>query len=432
MKRMKLLFTLAIPVILCQNAQAQTSSRLVAQARWSHTGAMFKPMDSAAMVYGSDLRGGDLTHTQKFDKSNGFAYLGDTAYSNSTYYTQEFDANNNITSTTFQYWSGTAWVLSTRTLYTYNSLNNITSKIEQTWGGASWVPASKNVYTYDAANQLLLDQYMVWNSLTVGFDAYSQKTYTYDPVTKKLLNETDQDVFSGSPVYTGQHVYTYTATNQLLTTTYSTWSSGWVNNEMHTNAYDTSSNRITELSQVWDVPTSAWVNVNYDIYSSFTASHKPQARINQAWNPIGSGTWDNKMQYTYTYNSFDQMTSSTGQSWNVVGIFQYALGDPMAKYYYSTVTVVNSVNDVTNNGTANIYPVPATNMLNIDLTWNNAQAATIAIYDMSGRMVTPVTNVASAKEVHTGISVGNLAAGMYLVKIDGAEGQIVKQIVVAN
>ena len=433
MKRMKLLFTLALPVILCQDVHAQTSSRLVAEAHWTNNGAMFKPMDSSSFIYNTTVRGGDLKHTLKYDNSTTWSYLGDTAYVNSWYYTQDFDANNNISTITAQYWSGTSWVLSTRTLYTYNTLNNITTIIHQNWGGTTWVPQTKNVYTYDANNLLLLDQLMHWNTLTSAFDAYSQKTYSYDALTHKLLNETDQDVFSGSPVYTSQYVYTYTSANQLLTTTYSIWNSGWVNSSMTTNAYDVSGNMITSLYQTWDVPSSAWVNVTYNIYSSFTTSHLPQSQINQKWDTAGMGSWVNTMQYTYTYNSYEQLTSSTGQSWNVVGIFEYASGDPKVNYYYSTYSNVNAVkNIVSNNGTANMYPVPASSTVRIDLNWDAAQASTISVYDMAGRMVTPVMNVPVATEYHTSLSVGHLATGTYVVKISGANGNIEKQIVVAK
>ncbi len=436
MKRMKLLFTLALPVILCQNIQAQTNSRLTAQAHWSHNGVMFTPKDSASYNYSSVLRGGDLTHTLKYDNFTTWKYQDTSSnYHDSLYYTQTFDANNNITMTTIQNWSSStsAWVPVNRILYTYNSANMMLTKIWQSWGGSSWVPVWGDVYTYDGSNNLILDLYQTWNSLTSTFDPYSQKTYSYDPVTHKLLNETDQDLFSGTPTYTGEYVYTYTSANQVLTTTFSTWSSGWVNSNMTTNAYDVSFNKITQLYQVWDVPTSAWVNVTYSIYSSFTASHMPVLEIDQWWNSAGSGSWVNSIQYTYGYNSYNQMTSSIGQSWNVVGIFEYANGDPMTNYYYSTYSVINGVkNIVSNNGSANMFPVPAQNMLHIDLKWNEAQSSTIAIYDMAGRIVTPLMDIPASTEYHTALSVNNLASGNYIVKINGANGQIENQIVVSK
>ena len=104
----------------------------------------------------------------------------------------------------------------------------------------------------------------------------------------------------------------------------------------------------------------------------------------------------------------------------------------MARYYYQSYSTV-AVNNVANEGnSANIYPVPAQNTLRIDLNWNVAQTATIAIYDMQGRMVSPVIDVPSVTEYRVGISVNNLATGTYIVRINGTQDQIVKQIVVAH
>ena len=67
MNKMKLLLTLAIPVVvLSQDAQAQ-STRLTAQAHWTHNGAEFKRFDSTAYNYLSTSRGGDLKSLLKFD-----------------------------------------------------------------------------------------------------------------------------------------------------------------------------------------------------------------------------------------------------------------------------------------------------------------------------------------------------------------------------
>jgi len=436
MKRMKLLFTLALPVLLCHSAQAQTYSRLTAQAHWAHNGVMFTPKDTTNYMYSSNLRGGDLTHTLKYDNYTTWKYV-DTAgkFADSLYYSQVFDANNNITMTTIQKWSASAaaWVPANRILYTYTSGNLMASMIWQTWSGTAWAASTKDVYTYDGNNLKILDQYQTWNSLTNAFAPMSQKVYSYDPVTHNILNETDQNVSGATPVYTSQYAYTYTSANQLLTTTYSTWNSGWVNATMYTNAYDTSGNKITQLYQTWSVPTASWINVTYNIYSNFTSGHMAQSEIDQTWNSAGSGTWMNTIQYMYAYNSYNQMTSSTGQSWNPAMLFEFQLGDPMTNYYYSTYSTVSEVkNVVNNNGSANIFPVPAQNMLHIDLTWNEAQSATIAMYDMAGRMVTPVMNVPSGTEYHTSLSVNNLAAGNYVIRIDGQQGQIVKQIVVAK
>ena len=430
MKRKILLLTLAIPVILCQSAQAQTSSRLTAQAHWTSDGATLNPQDSTAYTYLSGGRGGDLNSQMKYDMATNWTF--DSVYNNNLYYLQTFDANNNVLSTITQYWSGTTWVNWTNVLYTYNSNNQVLTMTNQSWGGASWANASQDVYSYNTAGQLYSDQYNVWNGLTSSFDPSSQRIFFYD-VSGNLLQEIDQTYNSGTTLYdyTAQYLYSYSG-SQLLTTVYSTWTgSSWVSNYMTTNTYDSTGNLLTNLYQTYS--GTAWVNQNLKVYSSFTSSHLPQNEIDQVWDNTGSGSWDNVTEYMYTYNSHGQMTSSIGESWNVGVGWEFASGDPAAFYYYEPYTpAVTAVKNVVNNGgDVNVYPVPAQNTLNIDLNWTVAQTATIAIYDMSGRMINKL-DAPMGTQYHASLPVNNLADGVYMIRVDGTQGQVVKQIVVAH
>ena len=438
MKRKMLLFTLALPVILCQNVQAQTtSSRLIGMAHLVNNGASFTPVDSSAYVY-SGNRGGDLKHTLKYDSKATWNFLGDTAYNNAYMYLQTFDANNNITGQITEYWSGTSWVLSTNNLYFYSGTNTLDSEIQQIWGGTSWVPVAEDVYTY-ISGHLVEDEYLVWNGLTNSFGASSQKNYYYDPVSGNKINETDISWGSGVPVNTAEYSYTYTGTNQLATTTYSTWNgAGWDPSSKTSNTYDTTGNLTNTLHQTYSSATSTWVNTNMYSYSGFIGTTKnPSTGLYQNWDTAGGGQWDNVMQYSYAYNStYNQLVSSIGESWNIVGHFEFALNDPKVSYYYETYNSSSSNVSVApiaaGTDGANVYPVPAQNMLHVDLNWSKAQTASISIYDMTGRVVNEWTSDFGT-QYFSAISVNHLASGTYFVKIIGAQGQqMVKQFVVAH
>ncbi len=430
MKRKMLLLTLAIPVILSQNVQAQTSSRLVAEANWANNGATFDPVDSSSYSY-SGGRGGDLNHTMNYDNATTWTY--DTSFHNSWYYIQTFDASNNITSRIAEYWDGSMWVLYSNTLFNYNSSNLMTSMILQSWNGSSWSPVSQNLYSYNTANRLVIDQFQNWNSLTSMFEPTSQKTYYYDGSGNKI-NETDQTFVLSVPVYTHQWAYTYSGTNQLLTTTYNTWNgSGWDPTTLYVNTYDTSGNMTNQLYQIYDMPNAAWVNNTLHLYSGFTGAHMPGMDVEQHWDATGGGSWVNYMEFMNTYNSFDQLTSRTGISWNIVGVFEFAAGDPMTNYYYGTYTPGTSTVKTISaaGGEASIYPVPVQNILHVDLTWDNAQAANIAIYDAQGR-IAKQWSTPSGTTYNGTVALDNLSEGTYFIRITGTMGQIVKQLVVAH
>jgi hypothetical protein len=432
MKKMKLLFTLALPVLLYQGAQAQTSSRLIAASHWVNNGAMFQPSDSTYYTYLVNTRGGDLTHTLKYDNGTTWTFLGDTAFSNTWYYQQDFDANNNITGTTISQWNGAAWVPYSKTINTYSSANLLTSSIYQTWNGSSWSTISRDVYSYLPNNKLQSDQYQLWNTLTLHYDATSQKNYFYD-ASNHLINETDVNLAGGSPTYTNQIAYSYLG-NNLLSTTYTTWDgAAWINTKMYTSVYDTTSNnRISMQTQHWDATSMVWVSDSLALYTNFTSatSNLPRTETDQYMDT--SGMWVNYRQYTYAYNSYNQLTSAVGESYNVSVGWEFSSGDPMARYYYGPYSVVSGVKNISNtNGDAKVYPVPAQDMLHIDLSWNEAQAATISITDMSGKVVRQ-WNAPYGTEYRGGVSVNSLSAGVYMIKVSGEKGEIVKQMVVTR
>jgi len=432
MKRKMLLFTLALPVIFIQHVQAQTASRLVGVAHLGSNGASFTPKDSTVYNY-SGGRGGDMTHTLKYDNATSWDFLGDTAYSNANMYLQTFDANNNITSSTSSYWSGTGWVLSNKNIYYYDTAGKDTATVQQVWGGSAWVPVAKDVYTY-IGSKVVVDQYQVWDGLTLSYTPNSQKNYYYDPVTGLKLNVTNITWVSGVPTNVDEYSYTYSGTN-LLTTNYSTWNgASWVNGTLTTNTYDSSGNMTNTLYQTYSTSTGSWVNNTLHLFSNFTVSHSAQIDIQQTWDTTGGGTWNNLIQYTKSYNGFNQITNSIGESWNVGGGFELALNDPMTNYYYNTYTPSSNVSVkpvVAATNDANVYPVPAVNTLHVDLNWSDAQAAKIAIYDMQGKVVNEWTSDFGT-QYFSAISVNHLPSGTYFVKINGANSQIVKQFVVAH
>ena len=416
-----------------QNVQAQTSSRLIASAKWHNNGAIFVPEDTTAYSY-TNPRGGDLMHMLKYDSKTIWLAATDTSFVNDSNIIQVFDnVTNNLVSKTNQYWnSGTsAWENATKALYFYTG-SSLSSIVWQTWGGSNWVNVAKNSYSYDLSNHLYQDKYQLWNSSTATFDPSSQKTYYYDGVGN-LLQTIGQTYVTATSTYsfTDKFDYTYDTHNWLTNSLYAVWNgAAWDTNYMYSNSYDTTGDMTTQLYQTWDAPSTTWNNVTLKSYSNFT-SHMPMNEVDQIWDATGTGFWKNSIKYDYTYNSGNQLTNSIAQSWNVAGFYEYANGDPAANYYYQsyTVTGVNAVAGA--NGTVNIFPVPAQNTLNIRLNWNEAQAFTISIFDMNGRVVRQ-WNVPSAAQYSANIPVDGFAAGNYVVKINGTKGQMVKQIVVAH
>ena len=91
------------------------------------------------------------------------------------------------------------------------------------------------------------------------------------------------------------------------------------------------------------------------------------------------------------------------------------------------VTIIREPADGINEiaeGEVNVYPNPATTVINID----NAEGAQISVFDINGRMI---SNVESASANQT-IDASNLAKGMYIVRIANGNNVITKKVSVVR
>ena len=428
---MKLLFTLALPVLLCQSAQAQTGSRLIAKADWHNDGAVFVPTDTTNYTY-SGGRGGDLTHKMKFDEAIMSNYDGTAAAFVATMDTlQTFDANNNLETRIARSWNAIllSWTNVSKSLYFY-SAGNLSTVVYQVWDGSNFINSSNHVYTYDPSNRLTQDKYGIWNSLTAAFDASSEINYFYDG-SGNMIQKNNVAISGTSFTQVNQENYSYDAANHLLTDVYSQWNGlAYVPQYMTTNTYDTVGDRLTSQYSTYNSGTSTWNNVTLHTYSGFNTVMMPTAELDQVWDTTGGGMWDNSIMYTYTYNTNNQLTNSVGESWNVAGFWEYANGDMKSNYYYEDFSTTG-VKNVAANGNVSIFPNPAQNMININLSWNQALAFTVTVLDMGGRVVRQ-WSVAATAQYSTSLSVNNFTAGNYIVKINGTSGEFTQQIVVAH
>jgi len=402
-------------------------SRLVGSANYTYNGATYDLNDSNAYSYSAG-RGGDLTHTLKFDVGTNWVFVGDTAFQNNLNYIQIFDADNNLVSTITQYWDGIMWMNWSNVLYTYNAGGQLATRVTQSWDGTGWLNMTQNVYGYNTAHQMYLDQHGTWDTGLVAFAPNSQKIYYFDSAGR-IIQEVDQTYNTATTAYdyTAQYLHTYSLITN--TTTYGTWmGSGFATDYRYTDTYDSTGNLLTHLFQTFS--GTAWINQTLNVFSGFTAGHSATTAIDQVWDSTGTGSWANVTMHMYGYNSDDQMTSAVSESWHVGSFWQFAPGDAASYYYYEPIST--GVKAVANNaGNANLYPVPARGTINVDVNWNKAQSGTVAMYDMNGRQVNKMS-VPYGTHFNGAMPVSNLADGMYVVRITGTQGEIVKQVVVAH
>ena len=79
-----------------------------------------------------------------------------------------------------------------------------------------------------------------------------------------------------------------------------------------------------------------------------------------------------------------------------------------------------------------VYPNPATDVVNVQCTMDNVQQeiSAVEVYDLCGRMVNTVVGANNYSPLQTRVNIGNLPAGIYMLKITTTDGtSCVKKIV---
>ena len=422
---------------------------------------LYIPLDSAAYTY-SGTRGGDLTHTLNYDQYSAYSYDNITGiYTGGSAQVQTFDVNNNIiTNTTLNSAASGGACTNIKDSNSYNTNNDQIAAIVMSYDTttASWINFSEHIRTFDGSHNMLSDVYSTW--LSGAWVNVSGDIYTYDAANNRLT-DLQQTWSAGAWVNTYNNTFTYTATNKVAIATRLYWiaatatwlnfsqtvynyntsdaiatqtnyyndatTSTWTLSDRNTYNYDGTGNMTTVLTEGYEALDSSWSPEYRTMYSSFT-SGQPQQVIYQNIDITGD-TLVNTTKDSLTYNTYGQKTARYTTSW-YLGSWQTLEGETGDRYCYDDYTT--TVQNVSNtNCTTTVYPVPAKDMLHVSITWNEPQAFTIQIMDMSGRTVSQ-WQMPEAKSYDGNITISNLPPGNYILQMTGAYARSVKQIIVAK
>lgn len=390
--------------------------RLVAKTYTEFKQGRFIPVDSTTYEFSNGRNG----YTKKEEPNNDETVLFDKSYS--YYYddvknaytvfllrAQMYDADNNITRATYsRFIELEGWVDSIRYLYAYDKGQMTGSAVEQKSGGG-WMSVYASDLVYDGAsnivslaNQLFkVDFRYIGNKLAEVVD-YNART-GWQPNEKKLYEYSGDNVST----YTSQKwnptvstwanekrwEYVYDANNNILKSEEFIWSgSSWTSQILHEYTYDKNNNKLTELRKVWSAAINNYVNASRET-STYNMYNQPLVITTQIWQ---NGTWTN------------------------------GTGDYQIRFYYDFPTSVPTTHIASSITT---YPIPATDVLNVNVDLGSLQSFSIAIVDMQGRIVKQWQE-APATSYKQAISVAALPAGQYFIKLIGDETQLTERFVV--
>jgi hypothetical protein len=411
------------------HSHAQQRERLIALDYYTvpygtHT---YVPADSMTYIYS----GG-----RSIDSAWGILQASDTTYTwltrngnilpLSNLKKQAWNINSQLQTDTTWYWDSTA------NNYFYKYYNNFSyysnglpyMQLTYAWDTSLhlWTGLNKYLKSYDNSGRQVLQVTESWSNNQWDTVSVSSLAYDNNGHTISYLNYNWP--LSHNTTYGIRGQYSYDSLGRRDTLVLDQWINNrsiWVHSSRSLFYYDAAGDINLEYIQRWD--TAGWHPV-LKLQNTYDANHSLTASLEQTVDSTGS--WINSQLYQATFDSYNMVTSSVQLYWDVSagGIWTPAPDYRLYHYYYELYTP-SGIAEIQAAGDIRVYPVPAADMLSLDIKWNEAQASTAIIYDMSGRMMSEyqLPNTAS---YHGYIPVSSLAAGVYTIQIKGATGSVTR------
>lgn len=427
--------SLTLAVLLCSlNAVAQLTDPFAVNNILKHTANKTTGTDSRLI--------GDTYH--RYDIYSGklilidsvyYSYIGNSArcetktalildnygLNNSSRYTNTYDAQNRLVIQVSESWvfNLNKWEINGRNVYTYNNDGNVTTEDIQVLDGGNWDPRVKKSNTYNSEGKLIETvqqerpaggQYVNNNKNVTSYNAIGMRetdtSYIWDTNSWKVIGITIN--FYSSNLLTKTAYYRLNPISSILE-----------KNDSTIYVYDNKGKMIEIESEHFE--NNIWYRhkalLDYDAAGNWVT-----------WTSqiFDNGSYVNLRQANTTYNNFNQMLSQTYKSWNTAkNQFEFGMYDFIDTYYYEQFE--NSIKDIIASGTIQVYPIPANNTLHLTLNWNKAQSAAVYLFDMTGKIAGHWALPVATNHTQT-LDVSKIPAGGYVLKVNGTEGQLSKQI----
>ena len=411
-----ILFSLIFIFVVSQT-NAQQAERLKSDASLSGPSDSLLTLRDSIVYFYSGARSIDSFFlSQEYDSSYFFSYQPGTGYSPIRLYRATYDADNNILSDTtylFDTMTGTFNYLQL-SLYGYINTRFPNKIFTLGYSGGVWDTGGTAIREYNNAGQVT---YELSLSLT---DTTAQNFFSYTP--------------SGS--YSSVQYYNY-----AIGMPYAFWYSdsydslgredtsvnyfrandttAWRPQQMTVFYYD--STGYLSYEYTYNADSSGW-GQPYKTSVTYDSHHNPTQYIYQGQD--STGQWINISRSYFAYDSFDMKTlAGYNDYWDAANGGSWPGGGDVGHLHYELYDLPTGIATIEPQADLRIYPVPAADMLSLDVKWQEAQAATAAIYDASGRKYTE-WQLPNTISYHAYIPVSALPTGVYTLQIKGSCGTV--------
>lgn len=405
------------------NTGQQGIQRMIAKAQLVYGSGTFVPVDSIIYQYsngrGSIPNPDEINNDDHvlFDVSTTYGFSASVlTYEYSKQRTQQFNSGNKVTELVYKKWHDltSGWKNAERYLYTYDNSGKMHSSLLQQWYGSLWTNSINSVlnydnnnnvvqmnsttysidFIYDQDNNLVMIEDKIWTQ-SAGWTNNERKKYKYtgDEVTEYILEKWTNSSWTNI----SKSEYDYDANDNLILSTDYTWGgTGWQQTRQEEFVYDSNDNMLQNIEKVWDASSSSFINA------------KKEERI---------------------YNNYNLPTSITTYTWQSQG-WSHADGDMTVRYYYE-VYFPTSAGNIVATEEMQVYPVPASDVVNIAFRPQVPGEFTVLLTDMAGRVVYTV-NSGYTTDFKQAVPVQSLSAGHYALQISGRGVNLSRAVTIAH
>jgi hypothetical protein len=287
-----------------------------------------------------------------------------------------------------QSYTGGVWENNTRKTYTYYLNETLAQKVEQSWNGTTWEFDFKNQYTYDGNGNIIQDLKSTHNGTQFENDRKESMTYDADDNMTYKLTEN--------------------------------WSTGaWENYRQESYTFDQGHQTLHQRDN-WSITQTTWIPVTREVII-YDANWDKDRLTNYSWN---GSNWNTDDRELYTYDGNHNNTYTLYQDY---GMGWYDVNDAThtyETYYLATEDLSSEQLEFL------LFPNPASDQVSVAIENAVGGDVELAVYNTLGQKIIAKQLYIDFGNATLDLDLSNLAAGNYMVRLQTAEGQYVKQLVV--
>ncbi|MEM8486352.1 MAG: T9SS type A sorting domain-containing protein [Bacteroidota bacterium] len=364
-----------------------------------------------------------------------------------------YNENGELSNTIFQGWIGNSWLNNSQVVFEYDARGLNLSKIWQEAEGESWRSYRRQVNTWNVLGELtetVREDWLDGNWIASRRDLMSYENgLLVEEVLQSLVDMRWQSAFRYTQAYDGQGRQVYSQSEY-----YDDLASKWVANGR--GAVDYGDTYTEFSSQLWDSDARDWFTysrayVELNVRGNPVLDTRSWRDLKSAWifvervvytyNDAGltserlvqrfrDAEWQNHGLYESTYDIDGNLISQSWSSWDSdENVWRRS---SRRTYTYQSAAIENGA--VQSLVSVALYPQPARNYVLFDVTLGKEPTQlVVAVYDMLGREVARLRDDPQAVgRLQIDWQPGQLAAGIYLVRVQAGQHVETKKLVLAN